>query len=104
MRWTGKKLVFGQCRIIKKFLWKPLEIQNSHWNGADYIAAPEVETRWLETVYIVQEYFKSNYLTEAYDDGGSWRNVAWTDEATYLKFLSDGYFSSERELIGGLEW
>jgi len=65
MRWKRSPKVDGQKRIISKFLFLPLTIDD--------------ETRWLERATIYQEYEECRIIS-AYLVPSKWENVRWVND------------------------
>lgn len=70
MRFT-RKHKDGDMRILKKFAWFPYELG--------------YETRWLETIYVVQIY---HILMD------DWRDIGWAEPWEYEHFVKTGYVTS----------
>jgi hypothetical protein len=76
MRWGQlKKREKGQTRIIIKFLWRPLTLQN--------------QTRWLELAKVKQ-------WSNMYADMLKWEDIEWADDA---KFVDDEGKKQEVSII-----
>lgn len=88
MRWE-KPTAQGQTRVVKRLAWYPIRI--------------EQETRWLESVYIIQTSFETQYY--AYFKGKrqytrsefSWKNRKFTVEQVYKDYLNKLYETSRKE-------
>lgn len=74
MRFNGYKPKNNDRRIIKRFALFPITI----YDKCDpWLERRHYERRWLETVYIEQ-----NYEINAY----GWNNYRFVDKDTYIKF------------------
>jgi len=71
MKWRSKIPIYGDKRIVKRFLLFPMRL------GRD--------ARWLEIAYILQEW------------NVGWNNERWTDSDTYDTFVK-GVFHNKREI------
>jgi len=71
MRWKINKLPYnGEERIVRKFLWFPLNLAVVVPNSTPFSLC--FQTRWLEYANIKQAYQGSM-------DGSEWFNVSWVD-------------------------
>lgn len=73
MKWTKKIPRHGDIRTIKKFLFLPKTIRMKD----------VLETRWLETVWIKQEYINISMYVK-------WEDVAFVDSSG-LSPYGDGF-------------
>ena len=72
-------------RVVKTFAWLPITCKDRE----DHRVIKE--TRWLETVYVVQQYHKSYY--------SHWTNIRFADEEEYARQLEIDreHLAGERE-------
>lgn len=66
MRWQALKAQHGELRVIWKFLWLPLRI-NDEW-------------RWMERSAIRQQYIIHVSCSEDGHNLGHWEDCCWVDE------------------------
>ena len=67
MRWIlTRPPIIGDANIAKRFAWMPMRMG--------------LEVRWLETVFILQEYKERTWHVS----GGIWVNIRFVDRTTYL--------------------
>lgn len=77
MKFNGYKPKNNDRQIIKRFALFPITI----YNKCDpWLERRHYERRWLETVYIEQNY-------ETHSD--CWNNYRFVDKETYIKFKTE---------------
>lgn len=81
MIWNRKKTkkpIYGDTRVIKKFLWFPLEskvIKDEHGNDED------CKTCWMESAYVFQSYGTWTNFMEC--DRAGWKSKYFLEEDDY---------------------
>ena len=85
LRWVKKKRRWndGDWRIVKRFAFLPVTCRK-YWDDR-----VDIETRWLQTVYIFQKFT------------ASWHEWWWKNKYFCIKAEYEEYLKKEADILGG---